>query len=887
MRIIDLRTAGGQATAAVEGSDVCIVGSGPAGSTIARELTRSGLRVTMLESGSHERQSDADALDEVENIGRARLSVDDQWHVRNRIIGGSSHTWGGRCAAFDEIDFEHRPWVPASGWPFRREILVPFLERSAEYLGLVSGEGFSDDRFWRLANRQAPAAPDPRLLLPFFWQFSRDGEHAYRFEYMRFGPRIDDRLGPNFTLLTNATVIRIDPVESGKAVSSVIVAAPDGQRFTIPARTVVLCAGGIENPRLLLSSDSVVKGGLGNDRDLVGRYLMDHPRGSIASFPVESSREVERRFGRFTVRGNLFRAGLRLSPQLQREEGLLNVAAWLGEEVAPGDPLEALKRIASGRAKLSEDVGVLAASPGLLVRGLHQYFVQANGFPRKLSSLTLDAMCEQRPDPDSRITLSDRRDRFGSRLPRIDWRVHPDEERSMRRMAEVARDSFAAMGLPVPELEPWVRHQAPFPDSITDVGHPTGATRMADDPTMGVVDADHQVHGVDGLYVAGSSTFPTAGHANPTQMIVATSLRLADGLKARVRSARPPAICTSPAGEQNPIRVLLTGATGRIGRVVLADLAARGYRVRATTSKSLPLDSRAPGLEWRHFDLLRQDGYDALVEGCDAILHIAAEMHDPARMPQANVEATRLLAAAGERAQVRTFVYTSSVAVYGSGRGRIMSEDAPVLTADRDVPNEYWAIDQTRAYGRTKLAGELALAAEARLTRYVALRPTVVVGLPELIEIRDWPRSKRVIAAHRHAHHVYVGDVSDAILWAMERGLSGVGPAGSFETFNVGEDHFATPTHADFMLKAYDATGDLRFKVPPVPPAVDWVRDFARFRRLPLRNPLWRMRFPANKIAAAGWSPPFGMAWAHAEALRLLRVEAACEALPQQGAKPR
>ena len=61
-----------------------------------------------------------------------------------------------------------------------------------------------------------------------------------------------------------------------------------------------------------------------------------------------------------------------------------------------------------------------------------------------------------------------------------------------------------------------------------------GTTRMHADPARGVVDADARVHGVDNLFVAGSSLFPTGGFANPTYTLVALALRLADHLGTRV-----------------------------------------------------------------------------------------------------------------------------------------------------------------------------------------------------------------------------------------------------------------------------------------------------------------------------------------------------------------
>ena len=65
--------------------------------------------------------------------------------------------------------------------------------------------------------------------------------------------------------------------------------------------------------------------------------------------------------------------------------------------------------------------------------------------------------------------------------------------------------------------------------------HHMGTTRMHDDPRQGVVDRNSKVHGVDNLYVAGSSVFPTSGAANPTLTLVALTLRLADHLKVQLQ----------------------------------------------------------------------------------------------------------------------------------------------------------------------------------------------------------------------------------------------------------------------------------------------------------------------------------------------------------------
>lgn len=248
--------------------EVCIVGSGPAGATIARELEGSGLRVALVESGGLERQADADALNDIESIGWPRVA--DQWLVRNRMLGGSSNTWTGRCAPFDDIDFETRDWVPYSGWPIKRSDLIPFLERSAPHLGLGAGAGFSDSSFWKVARRrERTPAFDENLIVPFFWQFAKDSEN--RFDYMRFQKRLVAMRGAGTRVFLNATVTQINLNAAGNAADSVEVRSQDGASRRISARFIVLCAGGVENTRLLLASNRVFSKGLGNQNDQIGR----------------------------------------------------------------------------------------------------------------------------------------------------------------------------------------------------------------------------------------------------------------------------------------------------------------------------------------------------------------------------------------------------------------------------------------------------------------------------------------------------------------------------------------------------------------------------------------------------------------------------------------
>ena len=89
------------------------------------------------------------------------------------------------------------------------------------------------------------------------------------------------------------------------------------------------------------------------------------------------------------------------------------------------------------------------------------------------------------------------------------------EAKSQAALARTIAAEFARLGLPPIRLADWVREDRFGDANFVDGCHPSGTTRMAADPRDGVVDADCQVHGVDRLYVAGSSVFPTAGPCEP------------------------------------------------------------------------------------------------------------------------------------------------------------------------------------------------------------------------------------------------------------------------------------------------------------------------------------------------------------------------------------
>lgn len=506
-------------------TDLCLIGSGPAGWTIAEELRESGLRILMVESGGHDIDPDVETLNEIEDVG-TRL-----FNGRSRVLGGTSRVWNGRCIPFDDIDYEERAWVARSGWPFGCDAMAPYVERASEHLG--AGPYYEGDERCPMPEGPRPRPNvNPALLHSTWWE-----EPALT----DFGRVLTARRNPNLWVLVRATVTQLNTDPSGRQVESVEVADANGRRLTVHARAVVLCAGGVENARILLYSNRINPDGIGNANDNVGRYLMDHPRDFELIARVDTSEADSFRdlFGPYRLdrpRGRHdFYHGFVLSPKRQREEELLNTAAWPYEAYADDDPFTAINRLAKGpRDHVLRDLRCAASQPDLLLRGLHSRLRTRQRVRRKVERIGFLVSSEQVPDPDSRVELSQRRDWLGLPITKINWRVAELEARSQAVLARTIATEFARLGLPQVRLADWVRDGRFEKANFVDGCHPSGTTRMTDDPRDGVVDASCQVHGVDRLYVAGSSVFPTGGHANPTLMIVALAVRLSQHLKKRL-----------------------------------------------------------------------------------------------------------------------------------------------------------------------------------------------------------------------------------------------------------------------------------------------------------------------------------------------------------------
>ncbi|MGH7090067.1 MAG: GMC oxidoreductase [Stellaceae bacterium] len=505
-------------------ADICIIGAGPAGITIARSFLQKRVRVCLVESGGLDYEDATQQLYRGENVG---FPQDGMTVGRLRFLGGTSNHWGGRCTRLDAADFTARAWVPDSGWPIDRSELDPYYLRARDLCGL-------GPRLSRAAILASIGVDQPELrpgllreklwqYAPYPWSFGV----VYRDELRRAG---------NLLLLLHANVTGIAATAEANEIVSVTVSALGGASRIVKAKEFVLCCGAIENARLLLATADGGPSALGNRHDLVGRFYMDHLRvRSGALFTAERLPRIEDTFGYFACKGVKYQIGVALGARAQQQRALLNGCAAFEYEGDPADGTAEAQAIwrALQRGAWPEDMGekvwlvlrdldaVAANLERRLVRGRHPLM------PLKSAAIVADL--EQAPNPGSRVTLANARNALYQREPRLDWQFTELEQRTAEQFTLIIGLEFMRLGLGrcrlAAGIAPGSGRFAP-----SEAFHPSGTTRMADDPRRGVVDRHCRVFGVANLCVAGSSVFPTIGHANPTLTIVALALRLADQL---------------------------------------------------------------------------------------------------------------------------------------------------------------------------------------------------------------------------------------------------------------------------------------------------------------------------------------------------------------------
>lgn len=519
--------------------DVCIVGAGVAGISLALELEGSGLRVCLLEAGGrgYERRVQDLFHGEVDAVSYPPLR-----DTRLAALGGTSGVWAGWCRPLEVPDFENRPDAVDSEWPFGLAALWPYYERAHPICGL--GPCDYAPEAWRAElGAEKLFADDANFVDRLFFVNARHFGERYLGDLQR---------SKQTDVVLHASVVRLvadrggctqDEGSGGYArVSAAEVRDDTGHGFTLRAARFVLAAGGIENPRLLLMSADSPDAAVSDESGLVGRYFTDHAFVDFGSLVLDTPASM-----RFYLpapvlaeasRDTSVRGVISLRDDAVRQSGLLNAALFVYPQYETHWSYEAdaVKALLQLHAKFARRAvpGNLRPYLARAVRAPHAVAVaMARRFLVRNENAhrwRMRAMYESEPRYENRVTLSSERDKLGRPKAKVAWRLGDRDIASMRRVTALFDERLREAG--IGRLE---RAFADEPDAWRAAAeggkHHMGTTRMHRDPGLGVVDENCRVHGTSNLFIAGSSVFPSCGYANPTLTIVALAIRLADHLK--------------------------------------------------------------------------------------------------------------------------------------------------------------------------------------------------------------------------------------------------------------------------------------------------------------------------------------------------------------------
>ena len=466
---------------------VCIVGTGPAGISLALRLQQRKVPCLLVEAGGYEFSQTSQDFYRGEVIG-------DHYHqlheARLRQFGGSSGHWSGWVCPLDASDFEPRGYIPHSGWPIRSSDLEPYALAADELLQVIG---------------HLPDRPMTQDIDTIHYRFSPP---------TRFGTVYRTTLEQSraIGLLLNTPVLELVPGKN--RIQSIKVSQGPSVVTDIHVDHVCVCTGGIENSRLLLWSNAQHAGGVVPHAETLGRYWMEHPVHMVAD--AVTLRGDEMQFETRTPEKWYFAP----SDRAKRAHSIGGAHIWMREHV---------KDTQSYTRELWHEAMCMA--PEWSNRVLKRLGKEA-----KCGAL-IQSEFEQYPLPENRVELDKRTDALGVPRARLYWKKTDSERKTALTVARLLGEAMIKRDIGRLRVRNYLTDGAPWPeDDQTGGWHHMGGTRMSDSPATGVVDKNCKVFGMDNLYVGGSSVFTTGGHASPTYSIVKLALRLGDHLGAKLNT---------------------------------------------------------------------------------------------------------------------------------------------------------------------------------------------------------------------------------------------------------------------------------------------------------------------------------------------------------------
>jgi hypothetical protein len=452
-------------------TDICIVGAGIAGLSLASELEGAGFKIVLVESGDLEPQSSTQAL--YSGIVESDSGHPDLEASRFREVGGSCVKWGAYCIPFDPADFSNRGLADVGIWPFDYQELRQGFEKACHFLGIGSFdfEQISDDGI-------LPTLARNKVIKPIFVKIS---------PFLNFKEKAKVILKElvSTQVFTNTNLVEIASNHEGSSVEYITTKNLNGGQLKIEAKRYILAMGGLESVRMLLINQvGASKGNLGKHYST--HYQIKH--GHMLLRP-----NINPQLNQFKINEITHERLIGFNKNYLEENKLLNMSMRL-TPVSDSEKTRLFPFLKRSREKL----------------------------------YSIESFVEEPRDDRSQIELSDQVDTLGLPKIKLHHYLKPQMLSSINRglhdlALEMGQNELGHIHIDTEktlskEMIGYFRF------------HHQGGAVMSKTSQNGVVDTNCKVFGINNLYINSSSVFPTAGHANPVLTQLALSYRLADHL---------------------------------------------------------------------------------------------------------------------------------------------------------------------------------------------------------------------------------------------------------------------------------------------------------------------------------------------------------------------
>ena len=507
-------------------SDLCIIGSGPAGITIANEFLEKNISVTLLESGGIDGETSNQDLNQGDIVGQDPGY--DLEMSRLRLFGGTSNHWVGSNQMLDPIDFKYREWIKYSGWPITIDDLKPFYKKAFEINEIPNL--FEDLPYFD--------KKDTFLKYSLLLQKKLKEDIYFLTNYinpLRFSDKYIESFkdNDNLNIIVHCTATNIST--NGNNIEKIEAVTSNYEKVTVKSKFYVLAMGGIENARfLLLNIDNIPFKNI-NNQPIIGSFFQEH-YGATAGTLIfhEEITKYLTYMNEYNFKNKLETETYFIpSENTQKDQRILNSRITFYNKnwnsiLGPDD----INFRNNYKETLNAISGLLKSMEGPLE--WYKSFKNKDAIFNRPQRIFIGF--EQAPNPNSKVYLNNKYDKLGQRQASLNWKLNETDELSINKVTTWLSEIVGVYGLGRINIGPdiknieWTKNNSPIAGGY----HHMGTTRMGSNVNESVVDKDCKYHQLNNLYLAGSSVFSTGGSTNPTLTIVALALRLAEHLKKRL-----------------------------------------------------------------------------------------------------------------------------------------------------------------------------------------------------------------------------------------------------------------------------------------------------------------------------------------------------------------